>query len=154
MKTIYLPMTLILLASATCNKPPKATPAAEAHQGMVMVPDTGRTEGRSTSRDGMGMMLMMQSHIDSMAKMTPEQMTRVMARHERMMSQMMDQMGGEMRQMRMTETPRWSALTDSVKQDLAELPSLSGKALSSRMQAHADRVRRLIAMHKKMMLGM
>lgn len=154
MKTIHLTTTLILLASAACNKPPKEAPAREAHQGMVMVPDTGRTGGKSMSTDGMGMMLMMRAHIDSMAKMTPEQMSRVMARHERMMSQMMDQMGGEMRQMQMRETPGWSALADSVKEDLAELPSLNGKALSSRMQGHADRVRRLIAMHKKMMVGM
>jgi hypothetical protein len=154
MKGVYLTMALSLLASAACNKPPKATPAAEAHQGMVMLPDSGHAEGQAMGKDGMGMMLMMQGHIDSMAKMRPEQMSGMMARHERMMSQMMDQMGAEMGQMRMTATPAWSALTDSVRQDLAELPSLKGKALSTRMQAHADRVRRLIAMHKKMMQGM
>jgi hypothetical protein len=154
MKEVYLTMALSLLASAACNKPSKPAPAAESHQGMVRVMDTGPMAPRSTGNDGMGMMLMMQAHVDSMAKMTPEQMTRTMARHERMMSRMMDQMGGEMRQMRMAETPGWSALTDSIKQDLAELPSLTGTALSSRMQAHAQRVRRLIAMHKRMMMGM
>jgi hypothetical protein len=152
MKDVYLTLTLSLLASAACTKPPKAGPPAEAHQGMV--PDTSETERRSASADGTGMMLMMQAHVDSMANMSPEQMTRVMARHERMMSQMMDRMGGEMRQMRMTEDPAWSALADSVRQDLAEVPSLNGKALSNRMQGHAARVRRLIGMHKKMMLGM
>jgi hypothetical protein len=63
-------------------------------------------------------------------------------------------MGGEMRQMKMPESKEWSALTDSVKQDLAELPSLKGQALSARMRAHADRVRRLIAAHEQMMKGM
>jgi hypothetical protein len=53
--------------------------------------------------------------MDSMMRMTPDQMSGMMAKHERMMSQMMDQMGGEMRQMNMAETPDWSALTDSVK---------------------------------------
>lgn len=71
-----------------------------------------------------------------------------------MMSQMMDQMGSDMRQMKMSETPQWSALTDSVKQDLAELPSLKGHTLSTRMRAHADRMRRLIAAHEQMMKGM
>jgi hypothetical protein len=154
MKEVYLTISLSLLASAACNKPPKPIPAAESHQGMVRVMDTGPMAPRSTGNNGMGMMLMMQAHVDSMAKMTPEQMTRTMARHERMMSQMMDQMGGEMRQMRMAETPAWRALADSVRQDLAELPSLSGNALSSRMQAHAQRVGRLIAMHKRMIGGM
>ena len=46
----------------------------------------------------------------------------------------------------------WSALTDSVKQ--AELPSLKGQALSARMRAHADRVRRLIAAHEQIMKSM
>ncbi len=104
--------------------------------------------------DGMGTLLMMKAHVDSIMKMSPEQMSRMMPRHEQMMSHMMDQMRAEMRQMRMPETPGWSALADSVRHDLAELPSLSGNALSSRMQAHAQRVRRLIAMHKRMIGGM
>jgi hypothetical protein len=74
-----------------------------------------------------------------------------MARHERMMSQMMDQMGAEMRQMNMSASPEWSVLSDSVKTDLADLPGLSGQQLSARMKAHAARVRRLIAMHQGMM---
>jgi hypothetical protein len=89
-----------------------------------------------------------------MMRMSPKQMSGMMASHERMMSQMMDRMGSEMRQMKMSETPEWSALTDSVKQDLAELPSLSGQQLSNRMRAHADRVRRLISAHEQMMKGM
>ena len=59
-----------------------------------------------------------------------------------------------MRQMNMSETPQWSALTDSVKQDLAELPSLKGQALSGRMRAHAGRVQRLITAHEGMLKGM
>jgi len=97
---------------------------------------------------------MMQAHTDSMMRMNPDQMSGMMASHERMMSQMMDQMGGEMRQMKMEENPEWSALTDSVKQDLAELPGLKGRALSDRMRAHGDRVRRLLRAHDQMMKGM
>jgi hypothetical protein len=35
--------------------------------------------------------------------------------------------------------------------DSTELPNLKGQALSTRMRAHADRVRRLIELHEKMM---
>jgi hypothetical protein len=56
-----------------------------------------------------------------------------------------------MRGMQMSGTPEWNPLADSVKQDLAELLDLKGQALSSRMRAHADRVKRLIAMHESMM---
>jgi hypothetical protein len=141
---------LALLASAACNKP-KETPATDSHSGMTM--DSGRMEGMS-GMGSSGMMPMMQAHTDSMMRMSPEQMSGMMASHERMMSQMMDRMGTDMRQMKMPETPEWSALTDSVKQDLAELPSLKGQALSARMQAHAGRVQRLIAAHEGMMKGM
>jgi hypothetical protein len=89
-----------------------------------------------------------------MMRMSPDQMSGMTATHERMMSQMMDQMGGEMRRMKMAETPEWSALMDSVKQDLAELPSLKGQALSTRMRAHAARVKRLLTSHEQMMKGM
>jgi hypothetical protein len=149
MKALQMTVIVGLLASAACNKP-KAEQAADSPAGMKM--DSGRMEGMS----GMGnpaMMPMMQAHTDSIMRMNPEQMSGMMATHERMMSQMMDQMGAEMRQMKMAETPEWSALTDSVKQDLAELPNLKGQALSVRMRAHADRVRRLMAAHERMMKG-
>jgi hypothetical protein len=38
-----------------------------------------------------------------------------------------------------------------VKQDLADLPNLKGQELSAWMRGHADRVKRLLAMHEKMM---
>jgi hypothetical protein len=53
--------------------------------------------------------------------------------------------------MNMSASPEWTALSDSVKADLADLPGLSGQQLSARMKAHADRVRRLIAIHQDMM---
>ena len=99
----------------------------------------------------MPMMSGMRAHMDSMMRMSPQQMQAMMAMHEQMMSRMMDGMGADMRGMNMSATPKWSALTDSVKQDLADLPTLKGQQLSTRMRAHADRVKRLIAMHEKMM---
>ena len=150
MKVFSVAMIVGLMASAACSKP-KEEPAADSHRGMAM--DSGKMQGMS-GMESAGLMPMMPAHMDSMMRMNPEQMSGMMATHERMMSQMMDQMGGEMRQMKMAETPEWSALTDSVKQDLAELPSLKGKALSARMRAHADRVQRLMRAHEQMRKSM
>jgi hypothetical protein len=150
MKALYMVMAVGFMASAACSKP-KEEPAADTGRGMAM--DSGRMDGMA-GMGRSGMMSMMPAHMDSMMRMSPEQMSQMMARHERMMSQMMDQMGGEMRQMKMAETPEWSALTDSVRQDLAELPNLKGQALSARMRAHIGRVQRLIATHEGMMKGM
>jgi len=149
MKALQLMVIVALLASAACSKPKEAA-APDAHGGTAM--DSGRMSGMG-SMGGSAMMSMMPAHMDSMRQMNPEQMSQMMAGHERMMSQMMDQIGGEMRQMKMAETPEWSALADSVRQDLAELPSLKGQALSARMRAHADRVQRLMKAHEQMMKG-
>src|SRR6202521_979705 len=145
MKALHMAMIAGLMASAACSKPKEE--AADTHRGMAM--DSGRIHGLA-DMGGSGMMSMMSAHMDPLRRRNPQQMSQMMARHERMMSQIMDQMGGEMRQMKMAEPPEWSALTDSVKQDLAELPSLKGQALSARMRAHADRVRRLMSTHERM----
>ena len=107
--------------------------------------------GMHDGMQGMGMMSMMRAHMDSMQRMSPAQMQAMMAMHQDMMARMMDTMGGDMRGMHMEPDAAWSALSDSVRQDLAELPGLSGKALETRMRAHAQRVRRLLAQHEKMM---
>lgn len=60
-------------------------------------------------------------------------------------------MGADMRGMNMTPDSAWAALSDSLRQDLADLPSLSGGALKSRMQAHVGRMQRMLAMHEGMM---
>ena len=115
----------------------------------------GRTDSAGMNMQGMNMqgiqmMPEMRAHMDSMARMSPQQMQATMANHQALMSQMMDRMGADMRGMKMSGSAEWNALTDSVKQDLAELPGLKGSALASRMRAHGQRVRRLIAMHESM----
>jgi hypothetical protein len=152
MKPIYLFLTVAGLTVAACKKaneaPVQAGRKAEGGAGM------GEHQGMQMDDMMKTMMPMMQAHMDSMMRMSAGQMSQTMAAHDRMMSAMMDRMGSEMRQMKMTGDPQWNALSDSVKQDLAELPGLSGQALSSRMQAHAARVRRLMMMHERMMKGM
>jgi hypothetical protein len=113
--------------------------------------DSGAMKMGGMPMGGMQMMPAMRAHMDSMMRMSPQQMQRMMAMHEQMMSQMMDGMGADMRTMKMTATTEWSALTDSVKQDLADLPDLKGQELSARMRSHAARVKRLIGMHESMM---
>lgn len=125
-----------------------------ASQPRDSVAGMGMNSPEMSGRMGMGgmsMMPMMRAHMDSMMRMPPEQMSRTMAGHERMMSQMMDRMGADMRAMGMSGDTAWNALADSVRADLAELPVLSGRELEQRMQAHASRVNRLLDSHEAMM---
>jgi len=119
--------------------------------GMMGHMDSGGMEMGDMDMQGMQMMAGMSAHMDSMMRMSPQQMQARMAAHQEMMSRMMDGMGADMRGMKMSGSPEWNALTDSVKQDLAELTTLEGQALSARMRAHGERVRRLMEMHEKMM---
>ncbi len=136
-----------LVGMAACSKP--ASNAAKAG-------DSSRTGGMTMGNMPMDikstqMMGTMRGHMDSIAQMSPDQMRGMMATHENMTSQMMDAMGADMRAMHVTPDSAWTALSDSVRSDLAELPGLSGEALETRMQAHADRMQRLMAMHQRMM---
>lgn len=132
-------MAISLFAACSRKPEPAGTPSdtAGSMAGMPM--------------QGIQMMPMMQAHLDSMAAMRPEQMAAMMAAHQDMASRMMDAMGADMRGMNMRPDSAWTALADSVRRDLAELPGLSGDALKTRMEAHIDRTRRILARHREMM---
>jgi hypothetical protein len=156
MRVIRLLLVLGGIVLAGCGGKDAGQPAgAGAGQGGMagMKLDSGRMGG-PMGMGSMGMMPGMRAHMDSMMRRSPAEMARMMATHERMMSQMMDRMGADMRGMSMAGSAGWSALTDSVKRDLGDLPGLEGEELSQRMRAHADRVRRLLGMHEGMMKGM
>ena len=145
-----------VIAVAGCKGKDQAAERAQAAGQQVMggmTMDSMPMGGGHVGMGGSGVMPMMRVHMDSMMRMSPEQMSGMMAAHDRMMSQMMDRMGADMRSMHMSADAKWNSLVDSVNADLADLPSLQGKELSARMTAHADRVRRLLAMHEGMMKG-
>jgi hypothetical protein len=93
----------------------------------------------------------MRAHLDSMQAAPRERSARMLPAHEAMASQMLDAMGADMRMMDMTADSAWTALADSVRRDLAELPAMSGSRRESRMRSHIDRVRRLLDRHEAMM---
>ena len=144
------------LALAGCGRRGDRAEATRDTGGMMGRMDSGgmgmgHMDSGGMGMGGMNMMSGMRAHMDSMMRMSPQQMQAMMPKHEQMMSGMMDGMGSDMRGMNMSGSAEWSALSDSVKNDLADLPNLKGQQLSARMRAHAERVKRLIAMHQKMM---
>ena len=144
------------LALAGCGRRGDRAEATRDTGGMMGRMDSGgmgmgHMDSGGMGMGGMNMMSGMRAHMDSMMRMSPQQMQAMMPKHEQMMSGMMDGMGSDMRGMNMSDSAEWSALSDSVKNDLADLPNLKGQQLSARMRANAERVKRLIAMHQKMM---
>jgi hypothetical protein len=156
MRSILWILSVSTIAMAACKRGERPAERAQSTGqqpmgGMSM--DSMQMGGDHMGLGGSGMMPMIRAHMDSMVQMTPGQMSAMMAAHDRMMSQMMDRMGSDMRNMKMSGDAKWNGLVDSVKADLAELPGLQGKELSARMKAHVDRVQRLLAMHEGMMKG-
>ena len=113
-------------------------------------PDTAPATGQMTML-GVQMIPMMRAHLDSMGAMSPADLAGAMTAHQDLASRTMDAMGADMRGMGMQPDSMWSALGDSLRRDLAEMPALSGAALRGRMNAHADRLRRMLTMHEGMM---
>jgi hypothetical protein len=150
MRISHWALLVVGFALAGCNRGGDRTGQARDSSMMGQI-DSGGMGMRGMPMQGTQMMSQMRAHMDSMLRMSPQQMQIMMAGHQSMMSRVMDGMGADMHSMKMAATAEWTALTDSVKQDLAELPNLKGQELSTRMRAHADRVNRLIAMHEKMM---
>ena len=96
----------------------------------------------------------MQAEMKHMAAMTPDQMTAMLPMHRQMVGNMLSQMSSDMRSMNMPADAAWTALTDSVRQDLIRLPEMSTTELKQAITAHHARVTRLMQMHKDMMAKM
>lgn len=144
-------LSLGALALAACGG---KKDAESATAGGDQRPMAGMDSMQMGEMRNMQMLTGMRAHMDSMQQMSPEQMRATMAAHDGRMSRMLDAMGAEMRSMNMAGDSAWTALTDSVKRDLAELPGLQGQELTARMRAHAERVRRLMQLHEGMMKAM
>ena len=137
-----------VLMLAACGEK-KKEPQQQAMPGMGNMPGMQGMVMRSDS-----LMPLMRRHLDSLARMPAQFAAGMLAAHDAMASPMLDAMGADMRGMGMKPDPAWTALSDSIRRDLADLPSLAGRGLDVRLKAHIERMRRLMAMHEAMMRTM
>lgn len=142
--TMIAGLAAVLVVAACGEK--KREPQQQAMPGMGNMPGMAGMTMRSDS-----LMPMMRAHLDSLAALPGRASAEMLAAHDARASALLDAMGADMTMMGMAPDSAWTALTDSVKRDLADLPSLSGRALETRVQAHVGRVRRLLDMHTAMM---
>jgi hypothetical protein len=148
-RTMIAGLTAALVVAA-CGK--KESAPQQAMPGMGNMPGMTGMQGMGMRSDSL--MPIMRAHLDSLARVPAQFVAGMLAAHDAMASQMLDAMGSDMTMMSMRPDSAWTALTDSVKRDLADLRSLSGRALEARLKAHIDRMHRLMAMHESMMQRM
>src|SRR5437899_2980702 len=129
-----------------------ASARQQAMPGMGNMPGMTGMQGMGMRSDSL--MPIMRAHLDSLAALSPQYAAGMLSMHEAIASRMLDAMGADLTAMGMKPDPAWTALTDSIKHDLADLPAVSGRAPDARLKAHIGRMRRLMAMHEGMMQRM
>lgn len=130
-------------------------------------PDSGAASATSVTSDtgmkgmeGMGGMMSaatmdsMHAHLQRMETADAEQVKSMLPTHRPMVANMLSRMNSEMRGMNMSSDARWTALTDSLRQDLTRMPEMAGAELKALMPPHHARVMRLMQMHRDMMGSM
>ncbi len=100
----HLALMVGALAIAGCGGRGNQAEPSKAAGGMMGHMDSGGMGMGGMPMQGMQMMANMRAHMDSMRQMSPQQMQAMMAMHQGMMSQMMDGMGADMRNMKMSGT--------------------------------------------------
>jgi len=143
MRNIHTVLAIVALTLAACNTKPEATQVPSAGAGGMM-------GGAQMTAQEPEMVNLMSAQLDSLATMTPAQITAMMPAHEALASRMTGMMGSGMEGMNMQRDSGWMALNDSVQQDLTAMPGMSGDALQVRMQAHIGRMRRMMTMYQGM----
>ena len=131
--------------------------ASTAMAGSIEGPQQMGRMMDSASMPGMGAMMggrmmdSMQTHMRTMAGMSPDQMKAMVPMHRQMVASMLSSFDDSMQKMNMPADPVWIALRDSVRQDVTHMPDLSAVQLRTLIPQHHDRLTRFMKMHRDMM---
>ena len=147
MRSMNAVLILAAVALTACEKKPEVvqTPAADSTATMNTPPAPSA---------GPAMMSQMRAHLDSVGAMDAAQMAAAMPAHEAFAARMLDAMGADMQGRSMMADSAWTALSDSLRTDLTDMPGLSGTALKTRMEGHIGRMQRIMTMNHGMMTNM
>ena len=152
---IVASLAAVIVAACTSKQPP----ASQDSTAAKATADTAKPGAMAGMAGMQGMMSpamadSMQAEMKKMAAMSPDQMAAMLPMHRQMVGNMLSQMSSDMRAMNMPADAAWTALTDSVRQDLIRMPDMSKTELKQTVTAHHARVTRLMQMHKDMMAKM
>lgn len=145
-------MVLAILAACGGGEPGEDTAAgmtAGATSSMAGHDMSGMGDMTSTA-----MMDSMTAHMRAMDTASAATLQAMLPMHRQMAANLVSQMDSEMRGMNMQDDARWTALMDSLRQDLARLPEVPAAQLEPFMDEHHDRLSRLMQSHRDMMRSM
>ena len=93
----------------------------------------------------------MNSQLQTMQSLSADSLRAVMPMYREVTDGMLAQMTKEIMDMKVLQDGQWSALMDSVHQDLNTMRCMGGASLERAMAGHAARVARLVALYQSMM---
>ena len=150
---VAIGLTLLSVACGRDTSEQAGTQAAPAEQQAAASDSMAGMAGMG-GMSGMQMGTEMMAHIQGMQAMHGDSLMQMVPEHRQMLGNMMGQMNREMQGMNMAADPQWTALTDSLRDDLVRMPQMSAAEMEAFMSAHQGRVTRLMEMHGSMMGGM
>ncbi len=133
---------VILLTACKENRP---VDAAQVNRAPA-VSQAGDTNGNKALQATV-LLPTVRKHLDSV-QASPGLMQGQMAAHVALTETLLDAMQADMARLGLHSDPTYSALIDSVLQDVIDLPRASGEKLTELERAHLDRVRRLVAVYE------
>ncbi len=119
--------------------------------GMMPPRGTDSMSAMSSRSSMPGMSAAMTAHMAAMKGADNAMMKSMLPDHKKMVDGMLSQMTEQMRSMKMTRTPAWSALSDSLRTDLKQMSGMSATGLAAMMPAHEMRITHLAAIHEEAM---
>ena len=144
-------MILVLLpVLAACNRGDEETDAPEAQT------DTSAMQGMQgmQGHGGDDMTAQMQQHMAMMQNVNADSLAAMLPAHRQMAGNMIAQMNQQMQSMNMAADAAWTAVMDSIRNDLTRMAELSSAELKPFMAEHHRRMTRLMEMHGTMMKNM
>ena len=144
------------LLAACGEKPADQPPVESAQQPAAGVDSVGGMAGMggTAGMSGMQMGGQMMANMDEVMAMHGDSLMQMVPDHGHVLGGMMDQMNNEMKGMNKAADPKWTALADSLRDDMAKMSGMSAAEMESFMAIHRGRMSRLMEMHGSMMGGM
>ena len=117
--------------------------------------DTSSMQGmQGMQGHGDDMTAQMQQHMTMMQNVDADSLAAMLPAHRQMTGNMIAQMNQQMQSMNMTADAAWTAVMDSIRDDLTRMTELSSTELKPFMAEHHRRMTRLMEMHTNMMKNM
>lgn len=140
-------MAVVVAACGGGTREANDTAAGSTAAGGMAGHDMGNMQSNA-------MMDSMTVHMSAMETANAAALQSMVPMHRQMAANMVAQINTEMGSMKMPADQRFTALMDSVRQDLTRLPDVSSAQLKAFMTDHHGRLSRLMQSHRDMMTSM